>query len=124
MAYRRYKMELLPGDRVVITEDAFSHETSVWVNRDVLDATRGSIGRVLSYNEYRELYAKHRDMMIMECYARDDPEYVESKKKKGTHCAIQYEAVAPTGIKADRTRCAVGRVIVLDDRFYQKLNQD
>jgi len=117
-------MELLPGDRVVIIMNAYSHEMSEWHNADTVDATEGSTGRVLSYTEYRELFHNSPDVIIRDHYVRDDPEYVEVERGKGTLCALMFETVKPFTGKARAIRCAVGRVVVLDDRFIRKLSKD
>jgi hypothetical protein len=116
--------ELIPGDKVVILMTAYSHEMSVWYDTDVVDATEGSIGRVLSYGEYREIYKNTPEMILRDHFVRDDPEYVDYGRKKGMHCAIMFETVEPSKTKAHAVRCAVGKVLVLDNRFFQQPNQD
>lgn len=116
-------MELSPGTRVIITQTAYNHESSTWYNADVVDAVPGSIARILSDIEYREIYDNHRDRIIRDHYVRDDPEYVESQRKYGAQCALVFETVEPFMVKTGSISCAVGRVIVLERRFFQKFDQ-
>jgi hypothetical protein len=110
-----------PGDRVVIILDALSYNT--WGDYFVLVATKGSIARAMSFDEYCDFYNQYRPDGFS--ILADSPKEVRKWMDKEHQFPFRFESVEPPAIAPSFSgeyrdvSCKVGGVIVLDSRFFR-----
>jgi hypothetical protein len=112
-------MLLKAGDEVRIIEDAYENpEYDI-----VVIATKGSIGKVLSYSEYCDHIHK-----IGAGYSQEYFSYVKTCIDKGTNYPIRFVKVVipPKGFydhwnQPVNMGCRVRRVYLLGVRFFEKI---
>jgi len=110
-------MKLNPGDKVRITKDAWQRDCVT------IDTTEGSIGTVLSYEEYTEVIG-HRVSVESLAWVKD---WIEA----GTQYPIRIEIVMPLSedcraqLEKEGERffveCKIGDIRVLSTDFLEKM---
>jgi hypothetical protein len=113
-------MILRAGDKVRIIKEAFENDEY----DAVVIATKGSIGKVLSYSEYCDHLHK-----IGAGYSKEYFLYVKKSIDEGTQYPIRFVKVVipPKGFYDDWNEpvnmgCKVRRVYLLEVRFFEKIS--
>jgi HEAT repeat protein len=108
-------MRLKPGDQVRITQNAWEND-GPW---DTLVATRGSIGTVLSYDEFIG-YVDNGSASSLE----ERPTPIKNLIDEGSAYPIRFETVVPPSDDAQDYHsfaCEVGTIEVLNTTFFEKI---
>lgn len=100
-------MRLSPGDRVVITRDVLDWSLYSWI--ELVLAPKGSTARVLSFDEYNEIFDKDHPSNAFY------PEYVRKAIIDGEALPVQLESVEP----CERLCFAeVGGLVILESNSF------
>jgi len=133
-------MRLLPGDKVRITQHFFDNIDVV----DLIIATKGSTGTVLSYSEYRDYYVNKNNVtlypsnkLLLELmdypYPLDDNlGHVRNSIINGERYPIRFDTVAPLskeyisswdepGKLQLHNNCEVGKIEILEIEILEKI---
>jgi hypothetical protein len=107
-------LKLSPGDKVLITEEAWEAG-----DNGLLVATKGSIARVLSFDEFCGLLKTHNNNNLPE---QINPEYVKLwMKERGDGYPIQFESIAESTWASQEyltlAGCVAGRVEYMNINF-------
>src|SRR5512145_3102007 len=106
------KLCLIPGDRVRLTKDMF--DTGVMTSipgRTILVSTKGSIGIVVSFDDYR---AEREQRLMREGIELETYEHSFLIKKESIEACrkypIRFKLVQPTEIPVDLVGSEVGKI--------------
>ncbi len=112
------------GERVLIIQDAVAYNS--WGDYMVLVATKGSIAKTMSLDEYRDFFRQHRPDGFS--LVPDSPANVQKWIEEEQQFPFQFESAAPPAQAPSSTGeyevldCKVGGVVVLDSRFFQRID--
>jgi hypothetical protein len=110
-------MKITPGDRVRITEDALEY----WIDWWWLCASKGSIARAISLEEYAEIIKSQSPPG-----RNHSPDQVKHWMEQDDQYPFLFETVAPSNLDeldAIGATCFVGSVVVLDHRFFELIRE-
>jgi hypothetical protein len=125
-------MKIKPGDKVLITSDAFDPLPDGDVLGDDvfgLVATKGSLGVVVSLSEYEEYFLRMHAIELKEAPSRKPyfHSFLRDAKKgidEGTAYPIKMEVVAPTesDVCEFELFLGVGKIQILELKFFKIIN--